>query len=269
MQKKADGQFYAPKGKPSPVCKPGEFKIGVIGLDHGHIYGMCNGLTEAGATVEAVYDPDPAKVGAFRKQYPEARIALRFTDPLQLLVATILSAQCTDARVNVVTEKLFRKYKNAEDYAKADIREFEQDIRSTGFYRNKAKNIVAAAQMIIGDFSGKVPDTMAELIRLPGVARKTANVVLYNAFGKIEGIAVDTHVRRLSQRLGLSGNYDPEKIEQDLMGQIDKKLWGHVSHLLIEHGRQVCGAKKPQCKQCVLARLCPAKKTFFPLGEAS
>jgi endonuclease-3 len=198
------------------------------------------------------------------KEYPKARIALRFVDPLQLLVSTILSAQCTDARVNIVTEKLFHKYKKAADYAKADVREFEQDIHSTGFYHNKAKNIIAAAQMIVRDFAGRVPDTMEELIRLPGVARKTANVVLYNAFGKSEGIAVDTHVRRLSQRLGLSGNDDPEKIEQDLMKQVDKKLWGHISHLLIEHGRQVCDAKKPVCPECVLAGLCPAKKTFFP-----
>ncbi|MFA5099571.1 MAG: endonuclease III [Candidatus Omnitrophota bacterium] len=197
------------------------------------------------------------------KEYPKARIALRFVDPLQLLVSTILSAQCTDVRVNIVTEKLFRKYKNAADYAKADLREFEQDIRSTGFYHNKAKNIIAAAQMIMRDFAGKVPDTMKDLIRLPGVARKTANVVLHNAFGKTEGIAVDTHVRRLSRRLGLSAQDDPEKIEQDLMKLVDKKLWGHITYLLIEHGRRVCDAKKPQCLKCVLKNLCPAKKTFF------
>jgi len=203
-------------------------------------------------------------VSLLDKEYPQARIALRFADPLQLLVSTILSAQCTDVRVNMVTEGLFRKYKKAADYAQADVRVFEQDIRSTGFYHNKAKNIIAAAQMIVRDFAGKVPDSMQDLIRLPGVARKTANVVLYNAFGKTEGIAVDTHVRRLSQRLGLSNNEDPEKIEQDLMKQSDKKLWGHISHLLIEHGRRVCDAKKPACPQCVLAGLCPAKKTFFP-----
>jgi endonuclease III len=198
------------------------------------------------------------------KEYPKAEIALHFADPLQLLVSTILSAQCTDARVNMVTAALFQKYRKVTDYAKADLREFEQAIHSTGFYHNKAKNIIAAAKMIVGDFAGKVPETMEELIRLPGVARKTANIVLYNAFGKIEGIAVDTHVRRLSQRLGLSSNEDPEKIEQDLMKQIDKKLWGHITFLLIEHGRHVCDAKKPQCMKCVLALLCPAKKTFFP-----
>jgi endonuclease III len=198
------------------------------------------------------------------KEYPKATIALRYVDPLQLLVSTILSAQCTDVRVNIVTVTLFQKYKKVTDYATADVREFERYIRSTGFYHNKAKNIIAAAQMIVRDFAGRVPETMEELIRLPGVARKTANIVLYNAFGKTEGIAVDTHVRRLSQRLGLSGNKDPEKIEQDLMKQIDKKLWGHITFLLIEHGRHVCDAKKPRCMKCVLAPQCPAKKIFFP-----
>jgi len=180
------------------------------------------------------------------KAYPAAQIALKFKDPLQLLVSTILSAQCTDSRVNMVTERIFKKYKTVQDYAQADIKTFQQDIRSTGFYRNKAKNIIAAAQMIIRDFNGKVPDTMEGLIRLPGVARKTANIVLYNAFGKIEGIAVDTHVRRLSQRIGLSSHNDPQKIEQDLMRLIDKNLWGRISYLLIEHGRRVCTAKKTQ-----------------------
>jgi endonuclease III len=203
-------------------------------------------------------------VSLLDKEYPKARIALRFIDPLQLLVSTILSAQCTDARVNIVTVKLFQKYKTASDYAHADVKGFEQDIHSTGFYHNKAKNIIAAAQMIMRDFAGKVPDTMEELIQLPGVARKTANIVLYNAFGKTEGIAVDTHVRRLSQRLGLSAHEDPGKIEQDLMKQVDKKLWGHITYLLVEHGRHVCDAKKPQCMKCVLAGPCPAKKTFFP-----
>ena len=193
------------------------------------------------------------------KAYPEARIALRFKDPLQLLVSTILSAQCTDARVNIVTETLFKKYRTAADYARADIAEFERDIRSTGFYHNKAKNIIAAARMIVRDFAGRVPQTMEEMVLLPGVARKTANVVLYNAFGRIEGIAVDTHVKRLSQRLGLSCHDDPAKIEQDLMRLIDKKLWGHITHLLIEHGRKVCDAKRPQCGACVIAGLCPSR----------
>jgi endonuclease III len=198
------------------------------------------------------------------KEYPKASGSLRFANPLELLVSTILSAQCTDARVNMVTQQLFKKYKTSQDYAKADIRAFEQDIRSTGFYHNKAKNIIAAAQMIVREFKGKVPDKMDELIRLPGVARKTANIVLNGAFGKIEGIAVDTHVSRLSQRLGLSSNKDPVKIEQDLLKTVDRKYWGRINYLLVEHGRNVCDAKKPVCLKCVLAELCPSKKIFFP-----
>jgi endonuclease-3 len=198
------------------------------------------------------------------KEYPKAKGSLRFANPLELLVSTILSAQCTDARVNIVTQQLFKKYKTVMDYAKADIRSFEQDIHSTGFYHNKAKNIIAAAQMIVHEFKGKVPDTMQELIRLPGVARKTANIVLYGAFGRIEGIAVDTHVSRLSQRLGLSFHKDPVKIEQDLMDKLDRNAWGRINYLLVEHGRAVCQAKKPQCLQCVLAKQCPSKNIFFP-----
>jgi endonuclease-3 len=198
------------------------------------------------------------------KEYPKAKGSLRFANPLELLVSTILSAQCTDARVNMVTQQLFKKYKTVVDYAKADIRSFEQDIHSTGFYHNKAKNIIAAAQMIVHEFKGKVPDTMQELIRLPGVARKTANIVLYGAFGRIEGIAVDTHVSRLSQRLGLSFHKDPVKIEQDLMDKLDRNAWGRINYLLVEHGRTVCQAKKPQCLQCVLAKQCPSKNIFFP-----
>jgi endonuclease III len=196
------------------------------------------------------------------KEYPKAKGSLRFANPLELLVSTILSAQCTDARVNMVTQQLFKKYKTVMDYAKADSRLFEQDIHSTGFYHNKAKNIIAAAQMIVREFAGKVPDTMQELIRLPGVARKTANIVLYGAFGKIEGIAVDTHVSRLSQRLGLSGHKDPVKIEQDLMDKFDRSAWGRINYLLVEHGRHVCDAKKPQCLKCILAKLCPSKNLF-------
>ena len=202
-------------------------------------------------------------VSLLKKTYPEPKIALRFVNPLQLLVSTILSAQCTDARVNMVTQQLFKKYKTVQDYAQAKQGEFEQDIRSTGFYRNKAKNIIAAAGMIARDFAGKVPDTMESLVLLPGVARKTANIVLYNAFGKIEGIAVDTHVRRLSQRLGLSSESDPDKIEKGLMSAVDKKLWGRITYLLIEHGRAVCNAKKPQCRSCVVNGLCPAGKEFM------
>ena len=191
-------------------------------------------------------------------QYPRAQIALKSTRPLELLVATILSAQCTDERVNKVTAGLFKKYGTAEDYASADLEQFEQEIKATGFYHNKAKNIINAARLIVARFNGQVPRTMAELTTLPGVARKTANIVLFNAYGVIDGIAVDTHVRRLSQRLGLSQNSDPEKIEQDLMTQIPKDGWGQFSYLLIDHGRAICVARKPRCDICLLSDICPS-----------
>ena len=192
------------------------------------------------------------------KEYPGARIALNFSNPLELLVATALSAQCTDERVNEVTASLFAKYRTAGDYANADLEQFEQEIKSTGFYHNKARNIIGAAELIVANFNGQIPKTMAELVTLTGVARKTANIVLYNAYGVIEGIAVDTHVRRLSQRLGLSQNRDPEKIESDLMMQVPKAKWGSFSYLLIDHGRAVCIAKKPKCNICVLNDICPS-----------
>jgi len=199
-----------------------------------------------------------------KKEYPNAKIALNFGNPLEILVATVLSAQCTDERVNLVTKSLFKKYRKVEDYAKADLKTFEQEIRSTGFYRNKAKNIISTAQKILKNFDGKVPDSMDKLMELPGVARKTANIVLFNGFGKVEGIPVDTHVRRLSQRLGLTKNEDPDKIEQDLMKLLDKKEWGKFSYLLIDHGRKICDAKKPICLDCVLQKLCPSGKEFYP-----
>jgi endonuclease-3 len=199
-----------------------------------------------------------------KKEYPNAKIALSHSNPLEILVATVLSAQCTDERVNMVTKSLFKKYRKVEDYGKADLKTFEQEIRSTGFYHNKAKNIISTAQKILKNFAGKVPDSMDELMQLPGVARKTANIVLFNGFGKVEGIAVDTHVRRLSQRLGLTNNEDPDKIEQDLMKLLDKKEWGKFSYLLIDHGRKICDAKKPKCLECILQKLCPSKKNFYP-----
>lgn len=198
-----------------------------------------------------------------KKEYPKAKIALNFSTPLEILVATVLSAQCTDARVNIVTKSLFKKYRKVQDYAKANLKTFEQEIRSTGFYRNKAKNIISTAQKIVKDFGGKLPDSMDKLLQLPGVARKTANIVLLNGFGKVDGIAVDTHVRRLSQRLGLTKNQAPEKIEQDLMKILDKKEWGKFSYLLIDHGRKVCDAKKPKCLECILQKLCPSRKDFY------
>ena len=188
--------------------------------------------------------------------YPHARIALNFSSPLELLVATILSAQSTDIGVNKVTPALFARYKMAADYAGADVSELENLVKSTGFYHNKAKSIMGAAKVLVGDFKGKVPRTMAEIITLPGVARKTGNVVLYNAYGVIEGIAVDTHVIRLSNRLWLSHEKDPVKIEQDLMKQVPKEKWGPFAYLLIDHGRAVCIARKPKCDICVLNDIC-------------
>jgi len=195
-----------------------------------------------------------------KKEYPAVRVALDFSNPIEILVATILSAQCTDKRVNIVTKDLFKKYGSVKDYAKADLKTFQKEIRSTGFYRNKAKNIVNAAKKIVNDFGGRVPDTMDGLVSLPGVARKTANIVLTSAFGKVEGIAVDTHALRLSKRLGLSRFSDPVKVERDLMAVVAKKDWGSVNFLLVNHGRAVCGAKKPLHDKCVLYDLCPSRK---------
>jgi len=190
--------------------------------------------------------------------YGEQSTALMHQNPLQLLISTILSAQCTDARVNLVTRELFKKYKTVQDYANADLREFEQDIKSTGFYKNKAKNIIASAKKILSDFGGKVPDKMELLVTLPGVGRKTANVILSEGFGITSGIAVDTHVRRVSFRLGLTKNTDPEKIERDLMELYPEKEWRNVSNLLITHGRKICDAKKPYCSKCPLNKICPS-----------
>jgi len=192
-----------------------------------------------------------------KKTYPEATIALHFRDPLELLIATILSAQCTDVRVNMVTPALFKKYKSAADWARADIKEIEQDIKTCGFYRNKAISIKGATKKIAEEFSGKVPATMEELVTLPGVGRKTANVVLGNAFG-IPAIACDTHVIRLSRRLQLSENSDPVKLEFDLADIVPKKDWTIFSHLLIFHGRNICVARKPECPVCPIAQFCPA-----------
>jgi len=196
------------------------------------------------------------------KVHPDAKIALNYTNPLELLVATILSAQCTDERVNAVTKSLFQKYKKPEDYAKADLKELEQDIRSTGFYKNKAKNIKKCCQILVERFNSQVPKTMDELLELPGVARKTANIVLANAYGIVEGIAVDTHIRRVSKRLGLTVNENPNKIEEDLMRIVPKTHWMRITDLLIFHGRRVCKAKHPACGVCVLNEICPSAFTF-------
>jgi len=196
------------------------------------------------------------------KEYADAKIALDYKNPLELLVATILSAQCTDKRVNIVTKQLFKKYTKAEDYANAELTELEQDIRSTGFYRNKAKHLKNCCQLLVEKYNSQVPKTMAELLELPGVARKTANIVLTNAYGVVEGIAVDTHVRRLAQRLGLSETDDPVKIEVDLMRLVPHDKWVRIADLLIFHGRQVCAAKKPQCNACVLNKICHSAFSF-------
>jgi endonuclease III len=207
-------------------------------------------------------------IEAFPKVYPSARCELHFKSPLQLLIATILSAQCTDKRVNMVTPKLFKKYRTAADYAKAPPTELENAIKSTGFFRTKTRSIRAATSTIAKKFNGKVPDTMEELRELPGVGRKTANVVLGNAFGKNEGIVVDTHVMRLSQRLGLSQEEDPEKIERDLMKVVPREHWTDWSHWLIWHGRRRCYARKPDCAECEIFKFCPIGKIFLRSGLA-
>ncbi len=192
-----------------------------------------------------------------KKTYPNAKIALNFKNPLQLLISTILSAQCTDVRVNTVTKDLFKKYKSPGDWAKTDLKQIESDIKSTGFFRNKATNIKGACTKIIEQFDGKVPDTMEELLTLPGVGRKTANCVLGDAFG-IPGITCDTHVIRLSRRLGLSENSNAVKLEFDLAEIVPKKNWTMFSHLLIFHGRNICSARKPNCPDCPIAKHCPS-----------
>ncbi|MFA5554474.1 MAG: endonuclease III [Phycisphaerae bacterium] len=192
-----------------------------------------------------------------KKAYPDAKTELIFNNPLELLIATILSAQCTDVRVNMVAKVIFKKYKSAGDWVEAPISEIEQDIKSTGFFRNKAKNIKGACEKIISDFNGEVPKTMEELTSLPGVGRKTANVILSNAFG-VPGITCDTHVIRLSRRLGLSANSDPVKLEFDLADIVPKKDWSIFSHSMVLHGRYVCKARKPDCENCPVSIYCPA-----------
>lgn len=195
-----------------------------------------------------------------KKEYPDARCALVHSNAFELLVATILSAQCTDVRVNIVTENLFRKYRKPQDYLDVAPEELERDIRPTGFFRNKTKSIQGASRKIIEIFGGELPQTMEELLTLDGVARKTANVVLGNAFGIASGVVVDTHVLRVSQRLGLTENITPEKIEKDLAELVPEKDWIMFPHWLIEHGRKICQARKPKCTECVLENLCPSSR---------
>jgi endonuclease III len=193
-----------------------------------------------------------------KKAYPDAKCSLNHSNAFELLIATILSAQCTDARVNIVTQDLFRKYRKPEDYLKVSEKELQRDIRTTGFFRNKTKSIQGTARVLTDQHGGKVPETIEELLELPGVARKTANVVLGNAFGINSGVVVDTHVTRLSHRLGLSSERTAEKIEIDLIALVPKKDWVIFSHLLIAHGRTICKARTPLCDQCVVEKLCPS-----------
>ncbi len=196
-----------------------------------------------------------------KKEYPEAKPALNFNTPFELLIATILSAQCTDARVNMVTPSLFRKYPSPRDFAAAEPGELEKEIKSTGFFRQKSKSIIGTCRTIVDSFGGEVPRTMEDLLTLDGVGRKTANVVLGNAFG-IPGIAVDTHVKRVSKRLGFTENEDPTKVEFDLMEVFPAKSWTHLCHLLMSHGRRICMARAPRCELCVVNKLCPSAFTF-------
>lgn len=200
-----------------------------------------------------------------KRGYPDAKCSLNHSNAFELLIATILSAQCTDERVNIVTADLFRKYRKPEDYLKVSSRELEKDIRTTGFFRNKTKSIQGTARLLTEQHHSKVPDSMNELLELPGVARKTANVVMGNAFGIESGVVVDTHVTRLSHRLGLSQEKHPEKIENDLIELVPKKDWVIFSHLLIAHGRKTCKARNPACDECVLEKLCPS--SFLKTGE--
>jgi endonuclease-3 len=200
----------------------------------------------------------PRIIRILTKTYPDAKVALRFTNPLEMLVATILSAQCTDEKVNEVTSTLFEKYRTPQDYLKVPEDELKDDIRPTGFFNQKAISIREACRRIVEVYDGVVPDTMEDLITLRGVARKTANIVLGNAYGTVEGIAVDTHVKRLANRLGFSDGSDPDKIEQDLMRVIPRKRWFDFTYVLIDHGRAVCAARVPRCEDCPVSDLCPS-----------
>ncbi len=212
---------------------------------------MCSEESELKKKVVEIID-------LLEKVHPDAKLALKWSNPLELLVATILSAQCTDERVNKVTEHLFKKYRTAEDYANANLEEFEQDIRSISFYRTKARNIKRVCQTLVEKYNSEVPKTMEDLLSLPGVARKTANVVLSNAYGILEGIIVDTHVRRVSRRLGLTGETDSYKIEKDLMRIVPREKWLRFADLLIFHGRRICTARNPKCGECILNKICPS-----------
>lgn len=194
-------------------------------------------------------------INIFDKLYPNAECSLEYNSPLQLLISTQLAAQCTDARVNLVAKDLYLKYKTAKDFANADLNELEADIKSTGFYRNKAKNIIACCKILVEKYDEKIPNNMEKLLQLPGVGRKTANLVLYEIFG-VQGIVVDTHAKRLSNRIGLTKNENPEKIEYDLQKIVPKSSWADFCHKLVYHGREVCKARKPECEKCEIRQFC-------------
>jgi endonuclease-3 len=218
-------------------------------------------VTPSSVTRDAsIEERAPRIVKVLSKTYPDAHVALRFSSPLEMLVATILSAQCTDEKVNEVTSSLFRKYRSAKDYLKVPEDELKADIKPTGFYNQKATSIREACRRIVEAYGGEVPDTMDDLVTLRGVARKTANIVLGNAFGIVEGIAVDTHVKRLANRLGFSAQSDPDKIEQDLMRLVPRKHWFGFTYVLIDHGRSICEARKPRCGECPVSDLCPSSQ---------
>ena len=200
----------------------------------------------------------PEVIRRLKEAHPDAKVALRFSNPLEMLVATILSAQCTDEKVNEVTATLFQKYRRPQDYLKAPEDDLRRDIFSTGFYNQKAKAIRGACRVLVEEFDGRIPDTMEEIVRLPGVARKTGNIVLGNAYGVVEGIAVDTHVKRVATRLGFTAQKDPDKVERDLMVVIPQEDWFSFTYVLIDHGRRICNAKRPLCEACPVNDLCPS-----------
>jgi endonuclease III len=251
---KAHGRTTAPKHKE----KRGHEGAGARGREKAKAAPAKAVRRSARASVRPAEERIGEIISRLQRQYPDARCSLDHQDPLELLVATILSAQCTDARVNVVTKDLFQKYRTAGDYAAANPTVFEGEIRSTGFFRNKTKSVIGMAQGLLERFDGKVPDTMDALTSLPGVGRKTANVVLGNAFGRNEGVVVDTHVARITRLLGLTRQSDAEKIELDLMDLVPKRRWTLFPHLLIHHGRAICIAGRPRCDACPLSDLCPS-----------
>ena len=246
--------------RPSAAARTRENANGVLGPRSSFPVPAAHNPRMAPTRKSPAAERAPEIIERLSMAYPDATVALEFSNALEMLVATILSAQCTDERVNKVTRSLFRKYRKPEDYLRPPEAELAADIRPTGFFNQKTRSIRGACRLIVDEYDGEVPDTMEDLVGLPGVARKTANIVLGNAFGMVEGIAVDTHVRRLAQRLGFTKHKDPDKIERDLMALIPKQKWFDFTYVLIEHGRAVCKAPTPRCEQCVVSELCPSSR---------